>query len=259
MRLSLILLLLACSSSVSDPSPGRYRVLFVGNSLTYVNDLPAMVARISASLGAPLETHSLVAPDYGLEDHWNDGMVARLLQRERWDVVVLQQGPSSLPESGANLVDYATRFGTLIRTGGACPAVYMVWSEARYPQLFDAVRDHYREAADSARAQFLPAGEAWRASWRNDSTFAFYSADGLHPTPLGSYVAALTITAGLTGRSPIGDTTSIAGTRLDPRGRRVIQESVAAALAAVTFRPCVSGSRSSSSRSSPPAATPSIR
>lgn len=233
MRAILLALLLSAFT------PGTRRVLFVGNSLTYVNDVPALVARISAGLGAPLETHSVVHPDYGLEDHWNDGVVQRLLTDQRWDVVVLQQGPSSLPESGTNLVEYAGRFARLIRTHGACPAVYMVWAEAAYPRSFDAVRDHHRQAADSAHAQFLPAGDAWRAAWRRDSSFAFYSADGLHPTPLGSYVAALTIAAGLTGRSPVGDTTTVPGMTLDRAHRRIIQEAVVEALQGVP-RVCVS-------------------
>ena len=135
-------------------------------------------------------------------------------------------------------MDYTARFGTLIRAGGACPAVYMVWSEARYPRMFDAVRDHYREAADSARAQLLPAGEAWRAAWRKDRSLPFYSADGLHPTPLGTYVAALTIAAGLTGRSPVGDTTTVVGARLDAGARHFIQVSVAETLRGLAA-PCV--------------------
>lgn len=212
------------------------RVLFVGNSLTYVNDLPAMVARISAALGAPLETHALVHPDYGLEDHWNEGTLQRLLARERWDVVVLQQGPSSLPESGENLVRYVTKVSALARARGACPAVYMVWAEQGRYWSFDAVRDHYRAAADSAHAQFLPAGEAWRAAWRRDPSLPFYAPDGLHPTPLGTYLAALTISAGLTGRSPVGDTTTIAGAEPTPARRRLLQEAAAATIRDVPER-----------------------
>lgn len=208
------------------PAQAR-RVLFVGNSLTYVNDLPGLVARISATLGAPLETHALAHPDYGIEDHLAEGVLARLLARERWDVVVLQQGPSSLPESGANLTEFAAKAAALARANGACPAVYMVWAEASRPGSFDAVRDHYRAAADSAHAQFLPAGEAWRAAWRRDPSLPFYAPDGLHPTPLGTYLAALTISAALTGRSPTADTTTVAGAELTPARRRLLAHAAA--------------------------------
>jgi len=50
----------------------------------------------------------------------------------------------------------------------------------------------------------LPAGEAWRAAWRRDSTLALYGPDAFHPSILGTYVAALVIYGGLTGRSPLG-------------------------------------------------------
>ncbi|MBV9496573.1 MAG: hypothetical protein JOZ54_20170 [Acidobacteria bacterium] len=49
-RFSLLASLLFAFSAIAAD-----RVLFVGNSLTYTNDLPAMVGRIAA-LGHPLET-----------------------------------------------------------------------------------------------------------------------------------------------------------------------------------------------------------
>ena len=47
----------------------------------------------------------------------------------------------------------------------------------------------------------LPAGEAWRAAWRRDRNLALYGADNFHPSPLGSYLAALVIVQGITGRT----------------------------------------------------------
>jgi hypothetical protein len=64
---------------------------------------------------------------YSLEDHWNRGDAQRAIARARWDLVVLQQGPSALAESRALLVEYATRFAGEIRKIGGRPAMYMVW------------------------------------------------------------------------------------------------------------------------------------
>src|SRR5262245_23603813 len=70
------------------------RVLFIGNSLTYVNDLPAMVTALADSAGAgPLVVESVVFGGYSLEDHWNQGDALRAIERGGWSVVVLQQGP----------------------------------------------------------------------------------------------------------------------------------------------------------------------
>jgi hypothetical protein len=50
----------------------------------------------------------------------------------------------------------------------------------------------------------LPAGAAWREAWRLDPSLALYSDDGFHPSPLGSYLAALAIWRGLSEQSTIG-------------------------------------------------------
>ena len=101
---ALALATLACTN---DPpvGPGRVgtRVLFIGNSLTYTNDLPAMVRVMGESAGTPLVTGMVAEPGMSLEDHWSRGGARAAVASGRWDVVVLQQGPSALPSSRENL------------------------------------------------------------------------------------------------------------------------------------------------------------
>src|SRR5690348_9457871 len=73
--------------------PRAYRVLFVGNYLTYTNDLPAMVAAIAAAEGDTFFVSSQAYPDWGLQDHWERGRAPAMLMTGTWDVVVMQQGP----------------------------------------------------------------------------------------------------------------------------------------------------------------------
>jgi hypothetical protein len=144
-------------------------------------------------------------PNYALEDHWNDPRSMEALDEAGWDVVVLQQGPSSLPENQVNLAEYAGRFADRIRSqGGGRPALYMVWPDNTRLSFFDAVRQSYSNAADGADAAFYPAGEAWRAAWMVDPSLPLYDSDGYHPSIMGSYLAALTIYHGITQRSVIG-------------------------------------------------------
>ncbi len=122
--------------------------------------------------------------------------------------LALSVGPScagsSLPESRANLRQWVAEFDGLVRAAGGRSALYMVWPELDRFAWFDRVRDSYALAARDVSGWFLPAGEAWRAAWRDDASLALYDTDGFHPTAAGSYAAALTIFAGLSGRSPIG-------------------------------------------------------
>jgi len=219
------------------PTPPQ-RVLIVGNSLTDFNDLPGMVAAISRrGAAAPaLEVEAVTLPNASLEDHWARKEALRALERGGWDFVVLQQGPSSLPESRANLVAWTKRFAKRIRAAGARPALYMVWPAAARSGDFPGVAASYAAAAKAVDGLLLPAGAAWRAAWRRDPELPLHGPDGFHPSPLGTYLAALVIESALTGRPPRDGAVAIAlpeGTLEIPAERaRLLAEAAAEALAA---------------------------
>ena len=180
------------------------RVLMIGNSLTSANDLRGMVEALADSAGLNWQVEAITAGGGSLEDHW-----VRVTTRDRirtgdWDIVVLQQGPSSLPESRANLRLWAANFDEEIRAAGARTALYEVWPESNRFEVFDRVRDSYALAAADVGGRFLAAGETWRAAWARDPSAALYGPDGFHPSVAGSYAAALAIVAGLSDRSPVG-------------------------------------------------------
>jgi len=192
----------AVAADGAEPAPRR--VLFVGNSLTYANDLPGMVSAISRrGGGAPaLEVEAVTLPNVSLEDHWARKEALRAIERGGWSHVVLQQGPSSLPESRANLVAWTKRFAKKIRAVDARPALYMVWPSAARSGDLPRVEASYAAAAEAVDGLLLPAGAAWRAAWRRDPELPLYGPDGFHPSPLGTYLAAIVVEAALTGRPP---------------------------------------------------------
>ena len=214
------------------------RVLMIGNSLTSANDLAAMVEALADSAGLNWEVEAITAGGGSLEDHWARVATQDRIRTGDWDVVVLQQGPSSLPESRVNLRQFAAVFDEAIRAAGARTALYEVWPESVRFEFFDRVRDSYALAAADVGGAFLPAGEAWRAAWKRDAAAPLYGPDGFHPTVEGSYAAALAIYAGLSGRSPVGlpDTIRTGGTivGITPALAALLQE--AAAEAATTYR-----------------------
>ena len=61
----------------------------------------------------------MVVGGFSLEDHWNQGTAQRRIAEGGWSVVVLQQGPSSLPESQVDLRAWTARFDAVIRTHGS--------------------------------------------------------------------------------------------------------------------------------------------
>jgi hypothetical protein len=228
--------IVACSSSsATGPQLDGRRVLFIGNSLTYFNDMPLIVRAMALADGQePLAPTGVVAPDFSLEDLWNAGDALEAIRQGDWEYVVLQQGPSSLPENQAHLKMWSERFDPEIRAVGARPALYMVWPDASRQFAFDAVSDAYTAAAESVDGLLFPVGEAWRAVWRRDANAPLYAGDGFHPTAAASYLAAAVIYEQLYDRTPLGlpaflpmlDGSSIA---LDTALARILQESAAEA------------------------------
>lgn len=199
----------ACSANgptglIPDPD-GALRVLFIGNSLTRTNELPRMIAALADSAGGRrIKVGEVSFGGVSLEDHWRIGVAIDSIRTRRWDVVVLQQGPSSLDESRVNLIEWVGRLTTPIRAAGGEPALYQVWPEDYRRNVFDRVLDSYRLAAESVDGELLPAGSAWVAAWQLDPTLALYGSDGFHPSAMGTYLAAITIYAELLDVSPVG-------------------------------------------------------
>jgi hypothetical protein len=212
----------------ADGLADNSRVLFIGNSLTYANYLPAMLSAVAAQAGKTLVTADVSEGGFALEDHFRAGHVQVEIAKG-YQLVILQQGPSAVEESQINLLRWSTRFDPLIRNSGARPALYMVWPELARFRLFDDVRASYSNAALAIDAMFIPGGEAWRASWQIDPALKFYGDDDFHPSTLGTYAIAVTMLSEIFRQMPTGlpATFSLANGKqivLDPAQVRTVQQ-----------------------------------
>ena len=95
-KLLTVAVLVASLSSPATAQDEELRVLFVGNSLTYENNLPGILGALIDSSGLGPTTMARVAfPNFGLEDHWIEGTARAAIASQRWSVVAMQQGPSA--------------------------------------------------------------------------------------------------------------------------------------------------------------------
>jgi hypothetical protein len=165
-----------------------------------------MVEALSRAAGddPPLEAEMVAYGGFALEDHLAQGDAVRAIDRGGWDVVVLQQGPSALPESRVNLIEYSKIFADRIRGVGARPALYGVWTEEQRLYALDDCIESYRQAAVAIDGLWFPAGLAWETAWKVDPALPLYAADRFHPSALGTYLAALVVYAEVRDKSPVG-------------------------------------------------------
>lgn len=177
------------------------RVLFVGNSYLYTNRLPDVVGALAADQRVAIDAKMLAKPDFALSDHLRTQRLARAL-REHWDWIVLQQGPSSSPDSRRELVHSVRRFAKRVPAGTRL-ALMSTWPQAIHADTSPAAEASYREAANAVGACVLPVATAWRLAAADASPPALYQGDQLHPTVAGTWLAAITILHGIASEAPL--------------------------------------------------------
>jgi len=200
------------------PAPVKtVRVLFIGNSLTYTNDLPQLFADFAKTTYPRLSVvvESVAAPGESLKGHWLGGDALRRLKGSRWDYVVLQE-KTSLP-TGAFLLDgaiqhelpneffdYGERFIDAAVSVKAKPILYQTYEGRSRSEDLPYLDYAYMTLGRKTGTPVAPVARIWH---RVDGAkhLNLYDEDGLHPSLYGSYLAAAAIASTIFG-DPRSDT-----------------------------------------------------
>ncbi|HEU5291483.1 MAG TPA: hypothetical protein VFU05_12625 [Cyclobacteriaceae bacterium] len=191
-KISFIIVFLIASVTQAQHQK-KVNILFLGNSLTYANNLPELVKQVAASDSVEMNYRSICFPNYALIDHWKDGNAQKEIESDKYNFVIVQQGPSSQEEGRAYLIEWGLKFDSLCDKHHSKLVSYMVWPSKERSLDFQGVYDSYKLLADSAKAIFSPAGQAWQVLWQENPEFKLYSEDNFHPNYRGSLLAALVI------------------------------------------------------------------
>lgn len=183
--------------------PGSRGVLFIGNSHTDLHNVPALVEGLARLSGdTELRAQGIVGNNYALEDHWADGRARDALTRYRWAYVVMQQGPSSLPENQVHLRTWTQTFRPLITAAGADPVLYQIWPSQSRRMDADNALASYRNAAAAVNGLLAPVGDAFTLALEAEPPLPVYASDAFHASIYGAYVAALIIHARINDSDP---------------------------------------------------------
>jgi len=180
------------------------RVLFIGNSYLYVQDIPGIVQALADSAGGDkLAVETVAGPDMALVDHWASEQARTEIAKGGWEWVVLQQGPSSVAANRDTL-----RLGTALFAGeiakvNAKPALFSAWPAADRLVDFPRAIQSYQLAAADVNGVFLPVASSWMGAWSRDPAINLYL-DGLHPSTEGAYLAGLVVYGRLLLKTTLG-------------------------------------------------------
>lgn len=178
------------------PASEPLRVLFIGNSLTYTNDLPAILAKLGMSADSPrrLQTKDFTRPQATLEQLWRMGAAAEMIRDRRWDFVVLQERGTWPIRDPGSMYTYARLFDAEIRKSGAKTIFFVTWASWEKPETQDVISRAYYAIAKELNAIVAPVGPAWEVARELEAKINLHNGDRWnHPTVAGSYLAACVI------------------------------------------------------------------
>lgn len=214
------------------------RVLFIGNSYTYVHNVPRLVREVASSLPGPcIETAMVASGGATLEDHWRSDSVAARIRDGGWTHVVLNdqssfgegwwlEGRARVGTSGRELAEFGGRFAQVIHAAGATPVLLAHWADAHMPARDQQALDYlFAGTARETRSVVAPVGPAIRRMQAGLPALTPYFNDGHHLSPAGAYLEALVIYSVLTDRSPLGATHRIDGPAVE-LDRGIVLDSV---------------------------------
>jgi hypothetical protein len=199
------------------PGAGKCtRVLFIGNSYTSVNDLPATFAALAKSGGHPVQTDAADEGGWTLADHLKASETANLLKSAQWDYVVLQE-QSQVPalEQDREQIMYpaARTLVQQIKASGSQPIFFLAWAHHDgWPeeglQTYEAMQAQidagYLGIAQELKVPVAPVGAAWQAATQQYPQVDLWQSDNSHPTEQGTYLAACVFYAAIFRQSPVG-------------------------------------------------------
>jgi hypothetical protein len=193
------------------------RVLFIGNSLTYVNNSPEIFAELARAQapGRQIQVQMVTVPGETLLSLWERSNAREVLRSSKWDYVILQEQGAlgeglrdgKIVVNDPALFHWAVRlFDSEIRRQGARTVLMLTWSPKAAPEDQADLNYGYDSIARELGAVLAPVGPAWQEIRAQHPDLEMYQADGGHPSPLGSYLLGWVLVRSLLSGS---DTTTL--------------------------------------------------
>ncbi len=172
-----------------------YEILFVGNSHTFMNDVPGLIVELAkAARKAEVRVTRVLKGGYELDWHWQEGVASAAIEGTDFDFVVLQERSQKPCEDAAAYHESMLQFGRLARERGAIPVGYMLWERKDSPEhcplgkiASTCARAIQEIQKGDGLADIAPVGPAWKTMLDARPGLPLHSDDGNHGAPAGAY------------------------------------------------------------------------
>jgi hypothetical protein len=191
------------------------RVLFLGNSFTYVNDLPSVFRDLARAAGQNVETGMVANGGETLAQHAASSDSLNAIHSAHWQFVVVQeqsQIPSVESFRQSQMYPAARALVSAIEGVSASPILLETWAHRDgwsdqgldYASMQAGIDQGYATIGAELRVALAPAGQAWQAVIRQDPGLVLWQADGVHPSTAGTFLAACAVYTRIFGPCPVG-------------------------------------------------------
>lgn len=170
----------------------KLRLLFIGNSHTFFNYMPNLVAERFRKDGYDCEVTMLARPYLFLKEHLGEQETKFNIKYGHYDYVILQEhahpfGPVE------DFREAVMGLDEMIKESGSKSVIYMTWAAKDEPEKQDFMTKAHRDVASEIGALLAPVGEEWWKYLNEHLEAEYYYKDGHHASAEGSAFAARVI------------------------------------------------------------------
>ena len=194
------------------------RILFIGNSYIFMNDLPKVLQSMMEADGNHPQIETMAYPGWTLSQHARSTKTIEKIQSQSWDYVVLQE-QSTLPlnelKRRGRMIPAIRYLDEVIQERGAKTLLFMTWGRRdgfasmgfrNFGHMQEELDIAYKEAARSVGISVVPVGNAWLEARRQKPYYPLWEDDGSHPSIFGTYLSACVFYNVLTGQDVLENT-----------------------------------------------------
>jgi hypothetical protein len=219
-RWFLLVLLWACTSF--DVQGEKLRVLFVGNSYTFVHGVPGILRQMAEAKGHSFEYEEHTPGGRRFQDHWEEGTAVEKIRQGGFDMVVLQnqsfepvENPENMMKYGRLLAVEADKIGAekiyYLTPAYKEPTKWMKKDDAEglrgmelFPEMHERLVESYSRLARKTKGDIAPVGVAWKQAYKSLPGVQLHAKDHSHAAPTGAYLTALVFYSKFYGEAPGG-------------------------------------------------------
>lgn len=201
-----IIFLSGYSKCLAQAKKDSLRILFVGNSYTFVSNMPHLVSLISDNTNVKLITSKSTAGGATLSDHWNGtkGLKSKeAIRSGKYDIVVLQDHSMQTIRNKNEFLKYSKKLSDLAKAFGVKPYLYVTWARQKVPQYQEIITKAYKEASKKNDCELIMVGEAWKLARKLRPDIQLFMSDGSHQSDLGAFLTALVFVNNFSGEVPV--------------------------------------------------------